>query len=73
MNHIKIGIGIATEYGRRVRLPAAARLFSPKPFTPDAAHPASLFNGYQCYFPTVKRPRREADHSSPFRTEIKNV
>ena len=31
----------------------------------------ALFSGYRCYFPGVKQPRREADHSSPSNAEVK--
>jgi hypothetical protein len=31
-----------------------------------------LFNEYQCYFPGMKRPGRDVDHSLPPNAEVKN-
>lgn len=36
------------------------------------AHPPSYSVDMGRVSPRVKRPRRQADHSSPFRTEVKN-
>jgi hypothetical protein len=44
--------------------------------TRSGAHPASYTIGTRGYFPGgggVKRPGGEADHSSPFSAEVKNV
>jgi hypothetical protein len=35
--------------------------------------PSLLSNVYYGFFPGVKRPGREADHSVPFSAEVKNV
>ena len=34
--------------------------------------PSLLSNWYRCYFPGVKRPRRDVDHAPPSSTEVKN-
>jgi hypothetical protein len=36
------------------------------------AHPSLLYNRYKSYFQREKRPQREANHSPPPRTEVKN-
>jgi hypothetical protein len=72
-------VGIATGYeldGRwvGVRVPVGVR-FSPLHVaqTGSGAHSASYPAGAGSYFPGVKRPGREADHSSPTSAEVKNT
>jgi hypothetical protein len=40
--------------------------------TGSGAHPASCSMGIKPFFPGVKRPEREADHSHPFSAEVKD-
>jgi hypothetical protein len=71
-------IGIALGYGlddrsSRVRFPAGAGNFSLHQRVKNGfgAHPASYPLGGRGSFPGVKRPGREADHSSPSSAEVK--
>jgi hypothetical protein len=36
------------------------------------APPSLLFNGYRHYFPALKRPERDVDHSSPSNVDVKD-
>jgi hypothetical protein len=58
-----------------VRFPAQATDFSPlqNVHTGSGAHPASYSTATADSFPGVQLPRRQADHSPPSGTEIKNV
>jgi hypothetical protein len=71
-------VGIALGYGlddrgSRVRFPARAGNFSlhHRVQNGSEAHPASYPVGTGSSFPGVKRPGREADHSPPSSTEVK--
>jgi hypothetical protein len=71
-------VGIALGYGlddrgSRVRFPARTGNFSlhHRVKNGSGAHPASFPMGTRVYFPRVKRPGREADHSPPSRAEVK--
>jgi hypothetical protein len=69
-------VGIALGYGlddRRVRVPAGAGNFSLhyRVQNGSGAHPASYPLGTRGSFHGVKRPGREADHSPPSSTEVK--
>ena len=33
--------------------------------------PSLLYNGYRFFFPGVKRPGRDVDHTSPYRADVK--
>jgi hypothetical protein len=73
-------VGIALGYGlddrgSRVRFSAGAGNFSRhhRVQTGSGAHPASYPVGTRGFFPGVKRPGREADHSTPSSAEVKNV
>jgi hypothetical protein len=70
--------GIALGYslddrGSRVRFPAGAGNFSlhHRVQNGSGAHPASYPMGTGGFSLEVKRPRREADHSPPSSTEVK--
>jgi hypothetical protein len=74
-----IAVGIATGYGLTgqrvgVRVPVEVRIFT-SPSRPDRlwGPPNLLFNEYGDSFPLLKGPGREADHSPPTSTEIKNA
>jgi hypothetical protein len=41
--------------------------------TGSGAHPASYPAGTRGFFPAMKRPGRETDHSPPSSTEVKNA
>ena len=62
-----VGIVTRLRAGRSgVRRPASPKL-------PDWLRaPPSLFDGYRHFFSRVKRPKREAYHSSPSVTKVKN-
>jgi hypothetical protein len=73
-------VGIALGYGlddrgSRVRFLAGAGNFSlhHRVQNGSGAHPASYPMGTVGSFPGVKRPGREADHSSPSSAEVKNA
>jgi hypothetical protein len=72
-------VGIATGYGLEdrgveVRVPVVSINFS-SPFRPDRlwGSPSLVSNGYRGFFPGVKRPGREADHSPPGSAEAKKM
>jgi len=54
-----------------VRIPAGARDFSLLQ-TGSGNHHTSNSNGTGTFFPGLKRPEREVDHSPPFSAEVKN-
>jgi hypothetical protein len=71
-------VGIALDYGlddrgSRVRFPAGAGNFSlyHRVQNGSGAHPASYPMGNRGSFRGVKQPGREADHSPPSSTEVK--
>jgi hypothetical protein len=73
-----ISVGIALGYGlddrgSGVRFPAGAENFSVNHRVQNGsgAHPASYPMGTRGSFLGVKRPGREADHSPPYSSEIK--
>jgi hypothetical protein len=57
----------------RIRLPAGAENFSfhQRVKKGSGAHPASYSTGIRGSFLAIKRPGREADHSSPSSAEVK--
>jgi hypothetical protein len=70
-------VGIPTRYGQddrgvEVRFPVKSRILS-SPYRPDRLWdpPSPLSNGYWRLFPLVKRPGREADHST--RAKVKKT
>jgi hypothetical protein len=75
-----IVVGIATCYGLNdrgigVQVPVGVRIFN-SPNRPDClwGPPLLLSNGYWGLFPRgVKRPGREADHSTPTSAEVKKM
>jgi hypothetical protein len=69
---IALGYGL-DERGSRVRFPAWAGNFSlhHRVQNGSGAHPTSYSVGTRGSFPEVKRPKREADHSPPSSTEVK--
>jgi hypothetical protein len=71
-------VGIELGYGpddssSRVRFPAVAGIFSlyHRVQNGSGAHRASYPTGKRGSFPRVRRPEREADHSPPSSTEVK--
>jgi hypothetical protein len=58
-----------------VRFPAAAVNFSlhHRLQNGSGTHPASYLMGARGFFPGVKRPGREADHSPPSSAEVKEL
>ena len=69
-------VGIATRLQIRrfgVRIPVETSLFS-SPKRPDRlwGPPSFVFNEYRRSFQEVNRPGREANHSPPSNTEVKN-
>jgi hypothetical protein len=71
-------VGIALDYelddrGSRVRFPAGVGNFSihHRIQNGSGAHPPSYAMGIRGSFPGVKRPGREADHSTPSSAEVK--
>jgi hypothetical protein len=69
-NAVSIATGYGIDGGVRVRFPIGARIFS-FPRRPDQfwGPPSLLSNGY----PRVLSPGREADHSLPTSTEVRNT
>jgi hypothetical protein len=69
---IELGYGL-DDRGSRVRFPAGAGNFSlhHRVQNGSGAHPASYPMGTRCYSLGVKRPGREADHSPPPSTDVK--
>jgi hypothetical protein len=68
-------VGVATNIraGRfRVRITAVEKDFSPKPPGRLWGAPSLQFNGYQNFFPGVKRPGLDVDHSPTCIVDIKN-
>jgi hypothetical protein len=67
-------VGIATGWAAWVRFPAVKDVsLLHTVHTGSGANPASEYNEYRgAIFPEVKRPGREADHSSPSTAEVKN-
>jgi hypothetical protein len=72
-------VGIATGYGLddqgvAFRVPVGSRIFSSRR-RPDRlwGPPSLLSNGYRVFFPGLKRPGREDDHSPPTSVEVKNT
>jgi hypothetical protein len=72
-------VGIVTGYGLDnrgvgVQVPVGSRIFS-SPCRPDRSgvHPTSYPMGTGGSFPGVKRPGREADHSTPVSAEVKKM
>jgi hypothetical protein len=71
---IALGYGL-DDRGSGVRFPAGARNFSlhHRVQNGSEAHPASYPTGTRGSFLGVKRPGREADHSSPSSADVKNA
>jgi hypothetical protein len=78
---IFFGVGIAQRYSTwlwaawlGVRVPVGAGNILPRyrVQTGSGGHPASYPIGIRGYFPGVKRPECEADHSPPSSDEVKN-
>jgi hypothetical protein len=69
---IALGCGL-DDLGSRVRFPAGAGNFSlhHRVQNGSGAHTASYPMGTMDYFPGVKRPGPEADHSPPSSAEVK--
>jgi hypothetical protein len=67
-----LGYGL-DDRGSRFRFPAGAGNFSlhHRVQIGSRAHPASYPVGTRGFFPGVKRPGREADHSPPSSAEVK--
>jgi hypothetical protein len=79
-NNRDSSFGVALRYGlddrgSRVRLPEGAGNFSlhHRVQNGSGAHPASYQIGTGGFFPGVKRPGRESDHSPPSTAEVKNA
>jgi hypothetical protein len=71
-----VSVGRATGYGLDDPdlIPANAIIFSsPQRPNRSEAHPASYSVSIWGYFPGVKQPEREADHSSLSSAYVKNV
>jgi hypothetical protein len=62
-------VGIATDYGLDDRMIGVR--FPEGNGTGSGAHPASYSMGTRGFFPRIKRPGREADHSLPSSAEVK--
>jgi hypothetical protein len=69
-----LGYGL-DDQGARVRFSAGAGNFSPhhRIQKGSGAHPDSYPMGIRGTFPGVKRPGREADHSSPSSSKVNNA
>jgi hypothetical protein len=72
-------VGIATAYGLNdqevgIQIPEGPRIFS-SPRRPDWhwGLPSPYTMGARGFFPGVKRPGREADHSPPIIAEVKKI
>jgi hypothetical protein len=65
---------LATGWTVRGSNPGRGKIFFSSPKRPDGlwGPPSLLFNGYRGFFPGVKRPGRQINHSPPSSAEIKN-
>jgi hypothetical protein len=72
----RVGVGIATSYGLdgRDSIPDNARFFFPSPQCPDClwSTPSHLASAHRAVSRRVKRLEREADHSRPSTSKVKN-
>jgi hypothetical protein len=71
---VSIATGYGLDRGVGIRIPVGSRIFStPKRSDRFWGPPSLLSNAYRVFYPGVKMPVREADHSPPTSAEVKKA